>query len=77
MIISDLEVLEVVREENVEGAGGYYYKKPYIYPSAKAEAGADATAIGFKTETSTYTNAVAVSGVYSQSSSYSSAKASY
>lgn len=83
MIISELDYIEVANNSDLEGAsgyGGYYY---YVYPSADADAYAyaDALAIGYKSDafTKTYTNAVAVSGVFSQanSGSYSSATAKY
>jgi hypothetical protein len=73
MIISDLNHIEVVSQEQaIVGAGGYYYKKP----SAKADADAFAKAIGKKTYASADTYAVAKAGYFSEagSSSYASAK---
>lgn len=74
MIINDLNHLEVISEEtNVMGMG---YKKPTKkYGFASASAGADATAIGRYTFSDTYTNATAVAGVFSSSSSRSFAVA--
>ena len=84
MIISDLDVLETVQEENIQGAGGSKHKKLIVIikkpvvkpPSAEAKASADATALGKNTFTSTTTSTTAVAGVGSSSSSTSHAKAS-
>ncbi len=53
--------------------GGYYYY--YYSPKAVAAADAKALAIGYRTYSDTYTNATAVAGVFSKSTSSSYAVA--
>jgi archaeosine-15-forming tRNA-guanine transglycosylase len=82
MIIADLEHLEVVAEAtSIVGGGKKVFrkfviiKKEELTPKAKAEAEADSVAVGTQTKTFTATNTEAVAGVFSLSSSRSSAEA--
>ena len=73
MIISDLEVLEVVSEEtSILGAGA----ADDLLNQAVATATAGATAIGQFSSTATTTSTTTVAGVYSQSFSGSASVAS-
>ncbi|MEM7769546.1 MAG: hypothetical protein AAGA75_07515 [Cyanobacteria bacterium P01_E01_bin.6] len=73
MIISDLNYIESVSDETqvLGGRRKKGKKGRKTYGKALAKAGADALAIGKYSFSATYTNAQAVAGVFSSSSSHS------
>jgi hypothetical protein len=74
MIISDLNYLEVVSEDVrcVEGSGAPLYIFP---PIAQADSLAKADALGYLTQTQTFTKTAGVAGLFSSSLAASSSYA--
>lgn len=77
MIISDLNHIEVVAQENqVEGGFCFYWNPCFVCPTADAGALASANAFGKSTSAYTMTGTTAVAGFMSSSGSSSTASAS-
>ncbi|MFW6358557.1 MAG: hypothetical protein ACOC0N_04995 [Chroococcales cyanobacterium] len=71
MIISDLNHIEIVNEEQNNVQGGSFYSNPEIIPFAHAFSLANADAIGTITDTQTASQTATVSGLFSSSLSAS------